>query len=63
MYVRPGGIAFARFAHASSFDWFAQPVGFPSTPNPKKGDEQAPPQPAQCLNTFLVFSLDQAIPT
>ena len=32
---------FARFAHASSFDWFAQPVGFPSTPNPK-GAEQAP---------------------
>ena len=40
MYVRPVRIAFlhgfARFAHASprSFDWFAQPVGFPSTPNP-----------------------------
>ena len=40
MYVHPGVIAFlhgfARFAHASprSFDWFAQPVGFPSTPNP-----------------------------
>ena len=48
---------FARFAHASprSFDWFAQPVGFPSTPNPKKGDEQAPgsPQPAQCLKTLF----------
>ena len=40
MYVHPGVIAFlhgfARFAHASprSVDWFAQPVGFPSTPNP-----------------------------
>ena len=41
MYVHPGVIAFlhgfARFAHASprSFDWFAQPVGFPN-PLPKK---------------------------
>ena len=41
MYVHPAVIAFlhgfARVAHASprSFDWFAQPVGFPSTPNPK----------------------------
>ena len=37
-FGHPGVIAFlhgfARFAHASSFDWFAQPVGFPSTPNP-----------------------------
>ena len=74
MYVRTGVIAFlhgfARFAHASprSFDWFAQPVGFPSTPNPnpKKGAEQAPGDsggfPLACAmpKSQFFFSLDQA---
>ena len=47
--IDPGGIAFARFFCAvcpcqpRSFDWFAQPAGFPSTPNPnQKGLEQTP---------------------
>ena len=62
MYVHPGVIAFlhgfARFAHASprSFDWFAQPVGFLSAPNQKKGLEQAPGIPTGPLNVSTPFS-------
>ena len=51
---------FARFCTGCpcQFDWFAQPVGFPS-----KGAEQAPGIPFSLRNAskpfFLVFSLDQ----
>ena len=59
MYVRPVRIAFlhgfARFAHASSFDWFAPTRWFPEHPKPKKGLSRLRefPQPAQCLKTFF----------
>ena len=55
---------FARFAHASprSFDWFAQPVGFPSTPNPtQKGAERLrkfPPSPRNVLKPIRQFQLE-----
>ena len=64
-YIYVGPVRIARFAqfctvcHASprSFDWFAQPVsvGFPSTPNPKKGLEQVrefPPSPRNVSKPF-----------
>ena len=44
---------FARFARASSFDWFAQPVGFPSTPKPKKLVEGPGPRRRQQSSSCL----------
>ena len=57
MYVRPVRIAFlhgfARFAHASSFDWFNPLVS--RAPQTQKGLSRLRefPQPAQCLKTFF----------